>query len=117
MHVHELRSVALGSQPDKGYALRLTDRSHKTSDQSVISSHTHLIIEFAANSMAVTIVLQSVRQSFRYLLLNGGSLMFSQRDLRNMIAAAAIVVALGITVHAADPFTLTSTTFKDGQMM
>ena len=43
--------------------------------------------------------------------------MFSQRDLRNMIAAAAIVVALGITVHAADPFTLTSTTFKDGQMM
>ena len=43
--------------------------------------------------------------------------MFSQRDLRNMIAAAAIVVALGITVHAADPFTLASTTFKDGQMM
>jgi Raf kinase inhibitor-like YbhB/YbcL family protein len=43
--------------------------------------------------------------------------MFSQRDLRNMIAAAAIVLALAAAVRAADPFTLTSTTFKDGQMM
>src|SRR5882762_2036597 len=43
--------------------------------------------------------------------------MFSQHDLRNMIAAAAIVLALAVAVRAADPFTLTSTTFKDGQMM
>src|SRR5438477_12865468 len=43
--------------------------------------------------------------------------MFSQQNLRNVIAAAAIVLALGIAVRAADPFTLTSTTFKDGQMM
>src|SRR2546428_5974031 len=54
---------------------------------------------------------------FQYLLLNGGTLMFSQHDLRNMIAAAAIVLALAVAVRAADPFTLTSTTFKDGQMM
>src|SRR6267378_764384 len=47
----------------------------------------------------------------------GGTLMFSQHDLRNMIAAAAIVLALAVAVRAADPFTLTSTTFKDGQMM
>src|SRR2546425_13199660 len=44
------------------------------------------------------------------------TLMFSQRDLRNLIAAAAIVLAMAATVRAADPFTLTSTTFKDGQM-
>src|SRR5215813_7764858 len=43
--------------------------------------------------------------------------MLSLRDLRNVIAAAAIVLASAIAVHAADPFTLTSTTFKDGQMM
>src|SRR5437868_12714790 len=43
--------------------------------------------------------------------------MFLQHDLRNMIAAAAIVLALAVAVRAADPFTLTSTTFKDGQMM
>src|SRR5437667_4935528 len=43
--------------------------------------------------------------------------MFSERDLRNLIAAAATVLAMAATVCAADPFTLTSTTFKDGQMM
>src|SRR5262249_29147206 len=43
--------------------------------------------------------------------------MLSLRDLRNMIAAAAIVLASAVAVHAADPFMLTSTTFKDGQMM
>src|SRR5258705_3760185 len=43
--------------------------------------------------------------------------MFSQRDLRNTIAAAAIVLTLAVAARAADPFTLTSTTFKDGQMM
>src|SRR5438094_1785107 len=45
------------------------------------------------------------------------TLMFSQRDLRNLIAAAATVLAMAATAAAADPFTLTSTTFKDGQMM
>src|SRR5439155_24075475 len=45
------------------------------------------------------------------------TLMFSERNLRNLIAAAAIVLAMAATVRAADPFTLTSTTFKDGQMM
>src|ERR1051326_6030167 len=43
--------------------------------------------------------------------------MFLRRDLRNMIAAAAVVLVLAPAVRAADPFTLTSTTFKDGQMM
>jgi Raf kinase inhibitor-like YbhB/YbcL family protein len=43
--------------------------------------------------------------------------MVSQRDLRNLIAAGAIVLAFAAVVRAADPFTLTSTTFKDGQMM
>src|SRR5437773_12381295 len=45
------------------------------------------------------------------------TLMFSERNLRNVIAAAAIVLAFAVAVRAADPFTLTSTTFKDGQMM
>ncbi len=35
--------------------------------------------------------------------------MFSQRDLRNLIAAAATVLAMAATARAADPFTLTST--------
>src|SRR5258706_2547304 len=39
------------------------------------------------------------------------------QDLRNMAAAAAIVMTLAVAVRAADPVTLTSTTFKDGQMM
>ncbi len=43
--------------------------------------------------------------------------MFLWQDLRNMTAAAAIVLALAAAGRAADPFTLTSTTFKDGQMM
>ena len=37
--------------------------------------------------------------------------------LRNLIAASAVTLALGATLHAQGPFTLTSTTFKDGQMM
>jgi Raf kinase inhibitor-like YbhB/YbcL family protein len=43
--------------------------------------------------------------------------MFSRKHLRNTVAAAAILVALASIAQAADPFTLTSTTFKDGQMM
>ena len=43
--------------------------------------------------------------------------MFSSHDLRHMTVAAALVLALAPAVHAAGPFTLTSTTFKDGQMM
>jgi Raf kinase inhibitor-like YbhB/YbcL family protein len=43
--------------------------------------------------------------------------MFSQQNLRNTVAAAAILLALASIAQAADPFTLTSTTFKDGQMM
>ena len=43
--------------------------------------------------------------------------MFSQRDLRSVIAAAAAVLMVAVATHAADPFKLTSTTFKDGQMM
>src|SRR5215470_17083857 len=43
--------------------------------------------------------------------------MFSRQDLRNTVAAAAILLALASIAQAADPFTLTSTTFKDGQMM
>ena len=39
-----------------------------------------------------------------------------QRHLQGVIAAA-MVLASAFVVHAADPFTLTSTTFKDGQMM
>src|SRR5207249_7725003 len=45
------------------------------------------------------------------------TVMFSERDLRNLVAAAATVLAMAATARAADPFTLTSTTFKDGQMM
>jgi hypothetical protein len=33
------------------------------------------------------------------------------------VIAAAMVLASAFVVHAADPFTLTSTTFKDGQLM
>src|SRR5262249_21292263 len=61
--------------------------------------------------------LLSVGQILSLSFLNGGFLMFSQSEFRNMIAAAAIVLASALAVHAADPFTLTSTTFKDGQMM
>jgi Raf kinase inhibitor-like YbhB/YbcL family protein len=38
------------------------------------------------------------------------------RHLQGLIAAA-MVVASALAVHAAEPFTLTSTTFKDGQLM
>jgi Raf kinase inhibitor-like YbhB/YbcL family protein len=43
--------------------------------------------------------------------------MSSRRDLANMIAAVAVILILAPALRAADPFTLTSTTFKDGQMM
>jgi Raf kinase inhibitor-like YbhB/YbcL family protein len=43
--------------------------------------------------------------------------MFSRQDFRNTVTAAAMVLGLASFAHAADPFTLTSTTFKDGQMM
>src|SRR5882757_6177228 len=39
-----------------------------------------------------------------------------QRHLQGVVAAA-IVLASAFVVHAADPFTLTSTTFKDGEIM
>src|SRR5215470_8763628 len=42
--------------------------------------------------------------------------MLLQRHLLSAVAAA-MVLASAFVVHAADPFTLTSTTFKDGQMM
>jgi Raf kinase inhibitor-like YbhB/YbcL family protein len=42
--------------------------------------------------------------------------MFLQRHLRAVVAAALFLPSASI-VQAADPFTLTSTTFKDGQMM
>ena len=38
-------------------------------------------------------------------------------SLRSLIAAGAIVLALAVAASAADPFMLTSTTFKDGQML
>src|SRR5215468_8592377 len=41
----------------------------------------------------------------------------STHVLRHLLAAGALVTASAVAVHAADPFTLTSTTFKDGQMM
>jgi phosphatidylethanolamine-binding protein (PEBP) family uncharacterized protein len=37
--------------------------------------------------------------------------------LGSMLAAGALSAAFAVTASAADPFTLTSTTFKDGQMM
>src|SRR5438876_9524478 len=43
--------------------------------------------------------------------------MLSRRDSRSLIAEAAMVMAFTVAAAAADPFTLTSTTFKDGQMM
>ena len=43
--------------------------------------------------------------------------MFAQRGLRIVIAAGAIVLMVAVATRAADPFKLTSTTFKDGQMM
>src|SRR5262245_29584507 len=43
--------------------------------------------------------------------------MLSQRELRSVIAAGAIVLIVAVALQAADPFKLTSTTFKDGQMM
>jgi Raf kinase inhibitor-like YbhB/YbcL family protein len=43
--------------------------------------------------------------------------MVSQRGLRNLMTVAVVVLVFATVVHAADPFSLTSTTFKDGQMM
>jgi Raf kinase inhibitor-like YbhB/YbcL family protein len=40
-----------------------------------------------------------------------------QRALRSLFAATAMVLAVACTANAADPFTLSSTTFKDGQLM
>src|SRR6516164_7018167 len=42
--------------------------------------------------------------------------MFLQRHFLGAVAAAMVLTSTFV-VHAADPFTLTSTTFKDGQMM
>jgi len=39
-----------------------------------------------------------------------------QRHLHGVLVAGMVLVPT-LAVHAADPFTLTSTTFKDGQMM
>ena len=43
--------------------------------------------------------------------------MLLRRDAHTMIAAVAIILAFGVGAFAADPFSLSSTTFKDGQMM
>jgi Raf kinase inhibitor-like YbhB/YbcL family protein len=43
--------------------------------------------------------------------------MFSTHVARHLVAASAFSVAFAVTALAADPFTLTSETFKDGQMM
>jgi len=43
--------------------------------------------------------------------------MFSTRLVRRLIAATALSLAWTVSAMAADPFTLTSTTFKDGQLM
>jgi len=43
--------------------------------------------------------------------------MSSTRVLRHLLAASALSVAFAANAVAADPFTLTSTTFKDGQLM
>src|SRR5438046_9924810 len=43
--------------------------------------------------------------------------MLSRHDCRKLIAAAAMVLASAVLAAAQTPFTLTSTTFKDGTMM
>ena len=43
--------------------------------------------------------------------------MFSTHVARHLFAASAFSVVFAVTALAADPFTLTSETFKDGQMM
>jgi Raf kinase inhibitor-like YbhB/YbcL family protein len=43
--------------------------------------------------------------------------MSSTRHLRSLLATVAVVLAVAGGLQAADPFTLSSTTFKDGQMM
>jgi Raf kinase inhibitor-like YbhB/YbcL family protein len=43
--------------------------------------------------------------------------MSSTRHLRSLLATVAVVLAVTGGLQAADPFTLSSTTFKDGQMM
>jgi Raf kinase inhibitor-like YbhB/YbcL family protein len=43
--------------------------------------------------------------------------MSSTHILRRLLAASALTVAFAASAAAADPFTLTSSTFKDGQLM
>jgi Raf kinase inhibitor-like YbhB/YbcL family protein len=43
--------------------------------------------------------------------------MSSTHVLRHLLAASALTLAFAASAAAADPFTVTSTTFKDGQMM
>lgn len=43
--------------------------------------------------------------------------MSSSYIFRHLLAAGALTIAFATTAAAADPFTLTSTTFKDGQLM
>ena len=43
--------------------------------------------------------------------------MSSSSVLRPLIAAGVLTIACAATAGAADPFTLTSSTFKDGQLM
>ena len=43
--------------------------------------------------------------------------MSSIRIVRHLLAASALIAGFAATAAAADPFTLTSTTFKDGQLM
>src|SRR5581483_4005643 len=53
----------------------------------------------------------------RYCLTGGTRPMPSTHVMRHLLAAGALSVAFSMTALAADPFTLTSETFKDGQMM
>jgi hypothetical protein len=43
--------------------------------------------------------------------------MYSSHVLRHLLAASALIAAFAASAAAADSFTLTSSTFKDGQMM
>ena len=48
---------------------------------------------------------------------HGGTIMSSTEHVRRLLAVGAICLAWAASAIAADPFTLTSTTFKDGQLM
>ena len=61
--------------------------------------------------------IQSRCYTFACASLSGGRIMSATRQFRHLFVASAIVLAWAASAIAADPFTLTSTTFKDGQLM